>query len=124
MTFKEQYLDRFSAVPRRSIFFAFLVLVFCALVILLIFRPGEQSAAAISLGDPNAWIEHGIDGELLQINSTTGEVTSRIEVAEPGESFVAAPRSDGAVVLNTSTTVVSVVSGSSLEVLNLSLIHI
>ena len=116
MTFREQYLDRFLAVPRRSALLAFLVVAVSALLILTVFRPGEQSAAAVSLGDPNAWIEHGIDGELLQINSATGEVTSRIEVAEPGESFVAVPSNDGAVVLNTSTTVVSVVSGSTLEV--------
>ena len=88
------------------------------LFLLVVFRPGDQSAAAVDLGDPTAWVEHGIDGELLQISSLTGDITSRVEVAEPGEAFVAFPHGDGAVVLNTSSSQLSLVSGSELVVTN------
>ena len=105
-----------KAIPQGRALGGIFILLVAALLAVLIFRPGAESAAAVDLGDPNAWIEHGIDGELLQINALTGEVTSRIDVAEPGETFVALPVEDGAVVLNTSTSAISLVSGSQLTV--------
>lgn len=109
-------MERVTAISANRAFSAFAVTLLAALLILLVFRPGDESAAAVDLGDPNAWIEHGLDGELLQINALTGEVTTRIEVAQDGDDFVALPHGDGAVVLDTSSNQVSLVSGSQLSV--------
>lgn len=109
-------MEGVMTISARRALRAFAVTVLAALFLLLIFRPGDESAAAIDLGNPVAWVEHGIDGELLQINGRTGEIVSRIEVAEDGDEFVALPHADGAVVLNTTRGVVSLVSGSELAV--------
>ena len=87
-----------------------------AIALFIVFRPGDQASAGVDLGDPNAWVEHGIDGELLQVNGLTGEVTARIEVAEPGQRFTAVPHGGGAVLFNETTSSISVVSGSLLRV--------
>lgn len=109
-------MERVTALPASRVFGAFALMVFAALAFLLIFRPGDETAAAIDLGNPVAWVEHGIDGELLQINGLTGEIASRIDVAEDGDDFVAVPHGDGAVVLNTTSGVVSLVNGAELVV--------
>ncbi len=109
-------MARVMALPTGRAFVAFAVTALAALFLLVIFRPGDESAAAITLDNPTAWIEHGIDGELLQINGVTGEISSRIEVAGDGDDFVAMPHADGAVVLNTSRNTISMVNGSSLTV--------
>ena len=109
-------VEQVKRISRGRSLSAFFFLVVVGFLALIVFRPGAEPAAAVTLGDPNAWVEHGIDGELLHINSLTGEVNSRIEVADPGDAFVAYPHGDGAVVLNTTSSVVSLVSGSQLEV--------
>ncbi len=101
---------------QRRLFFAAAAAVGIVMVALIIFRPGEQASAGVELNDPNAWIEHGRDGQLLQINGVTGEVTARVEVSEPGDVIRAVPHGDGAVVLNQTSGTVSLVNGSSLDV--------
>ncbi len=110
-----EIVRRLTSIPQGRGLAAFFLLL-GALLLLAIFRPGDQSAAAVTLGDPTAWVEHGMDGELLQISALTGDIMSRIEVADPGEAFAAFPHGDGAVVLNTSSSVLSLVDGSTLEV--------
>ena len=100
----------------RRAFAAIGLLLIAALVAFILFRPGEQDSAGVELGDPHAWVEHGIGGELLQINASTGEVTARIEVSEPGEQILAVPHGDGAVVLNDNNNSISLISGTLLAV--------
>ena len=57
-------------------FFAVAFAVACVLAALLVFRPGQQASAGVDLSDPTAWIEHGLEGELLQVNGATGEVVA------------------------------------------------
>jgi len=102
--------------PKQRAFGVIVAAFVAALAIFIMFRPGSQASAGVDLGDPKAWVEHGIDGELLQVNGLTGEVTARIEVAEPGERFTAVPHGDGAVLFNESTSSLSLVSGSLLRV--------
>lgn len=90
--------------------------IFSAIVLLVVFQPGQQSAAGVELGDTNVWVEHGIDGELLGVNSATGEVTTRISISEPGTDFIAHPHGDGVVVLDPTGNLVSLVSASRLSV--------
>ena len=111
-------MERLTILPVRRALAVFFFMLVAALLLAVIFRPGDQTAAAVTLGDPTAWIEHGIDGELLQINARTGEVTTRIDVAESGDDFVAVPHADGAVVFNNTTGVLSLVDGAELEVVN------
>lgn len=101
---------------KRQALVVILAMFVVALGVFVVFRPGDQASAGVDLGDPHAWIEHGLDGELLQINATTGEVTARIEVAQPGQQFSAVPHGDGAVVLNTDANSISLVSGQLLSV--------
>jgi len=101
---------------QRRLFFAASAVVGVAIIALIIFRPGEQASAGVDLNDPHAWIEHGLDGQLLQINGATGEVTARIAVSEPGDMIRAVPHGDGAVVLNQTNGTLSLVNGSSLDV--------
>lgn len=89
-----------------------------AIVALVVFQPGQQSAAAVDLGDSVIWVEHALDGELLGVNAVTGEITTRIPVSEPGVDFTAHAHGDGAVILDPSTNVVSIVSGTRLEVVD------
>ncbi len=102
--------------PKRRALAAILAVFVVALGLFVVFRPGDQASAGVDLGDPHAWVEHGLDGELLQINAVTGEVTARIDVAEPGENFNAVAHADGAVVLNNSTNSIALVSGQLLSV--------
>jgi len=83
---------------------------------LLMFRPGEQASAGVALANPTAWIEHGIDGEILQINGATGEVTARIDISEPGDFIRATSHGDGAVVLNQTAGTISLIDSSTLQV--------
>ena len=62
-------MERLTTIPVARAVAAFAIVLVGALLLAVIFRPGERFAAAVNLGDPTAWIEHGIDGELLQINS-------------------------------------------------------
>ncbi len=101
---------------KRQALVVILAMFVVALGLFVVFRPGDQASAGVDLGDPHAWIEHGLDGELLQINATTGEVTARIDVAQPGQEFSAVPHGDGAVVLNTDANSISLVSGQLLSV--------
>ncbi len=102
--------------PKQRALMVIAAVFVAALALFIVFRPGDQASAGVDLGDPTAWIEHGIDGELLQVNGLTGEVTARIDVAEPGESFTAVPHGDGAVLFNENTSSISLVSGSLLRV--------
>lgn len=102
--------------PRGRALAVIVAAIVVAIGVFVVFRPGDQASAGVDLGDPHAWVEHGIDGELLQINSLTGEVTARIDVAKPGESFSAVPHADGAVVLNSDANSISLVSGQLLSV--------
>lgn len=103
--------------PRRGAFVTALA-VLSAIFVVVVFQPGQQSAAGIELGDANVWVEHGLDGQLLGVNAETGEVTTRIAVSEPGVDFVAHPYGDGALVFDPSSDVLSVVSGSQLAVVD------
>ncbi len=109
-------VEQLTAINRKRAFGAFAVLVIAPVLLLLVFRPGEEAAAAVTLDDPSVWVEHGLDGQLLRINGRTGEVTTRVDVATPGVDFVAHPHGDGAVVVDASTDLVSFVSGSNLAV--------
>lgn len=102
-------------IQRRSLL-AVAFAVVCALAALLVFRPGQQASAGVTLSDPTAWIEHGLEGELLQVNGATGEVVARIDVAEPGEKLRAVVHGSGAAVLNQTTGTVSLVNATSLSV--------
>ena len=82
----------------------------------LIFRPGSQASAGVNFANPEAWIEHGLEGELLKINGSTGEVTTRIEVAANGADLGVAPRGNGAAVIDRAE--------GQLTIIDLSLIHI
>jgi PKD repeat protein len=109
-------MDLVMGLPKQRAF-VLLGALFCAVLFLfLVFRPGDQDSAGIDLGDPSAWVEHGLDGELLQINALTGEITARVEVAAPGDDFTAVPHGYGAVLLNQTNQSVSLVSGSLLTV--------
>jgi len=109
-------VETMMVVTKRRALAAASALLIVLVGLFLVFRPGDQASAGVDLGDPHAWVEHGLDGELLQINATTGDVTARVEVAEPGQSFTAVQHGDGAVVLNTDTNSVSLVSGRLLAV--------
>lgn len=109
-------MEEILGLAKRRALPLILAIFFFALAVFVVFRPGDQASAGVDLGDPHAWIEHGIDGELLQINSVTGEVTARIAVAEPGQRFHAVPHADGAAVVNTDASSVSLVSGRLLSV--------
>lgn len=111
-----EWMGRMTERMQRRLLFAAAAAVGIAMVALIVFRPGEQASAGVDLNDPNAWIEHGLDGQLLQINGVTGEVTARIEVSEPGDMIRAVPHGYGAVVLNQTSGAVSLVNGSSLDV--------
>ena len=102
--------------PKQRALAAIIAVFIAVLALFVVFRPGDQASAGIDLADPNAWIEHGLDGELLRISASSGEVTARIEVASPGDRFTAVPHGDGAAVLNYDTSSVSLVSGSLLRV--------
>lgn len=102
--------------PKQRAFLVMAAIFVAVLALFVVFRPGDQASAGVDLGDPNAWVEHGIDGELLQVNGLTGEVTARIDVAAPGELFTAVPHGDGAVLFNADTSSISLVSGSLLRV--------
>jgi PKD repeat protein len=75
-----------------------------ALVLLIVvFRPGDRGSAGTDLADPFGWIEHGLEGELLQVNNATGEIIERVAVGEPGDTFSAVAHGDGALVWNESS---------------------
>lgn len=101
---------------RQQIVFSLVGAVVLVVGMLLVFRPGEQASAGVALADPTAWIEHGIDGELLQVNGATGEVTARVDISEPGDSIRADSHGDGAVVLNQTAGTVSLVDATTLDV--------
>lgn len=103
---------------RRRVALSAAVVVAFLLIVVIIFRPGEQASAGVDLNDPSAWIEHGIDGELLQINGVTGEVTARITLAESGDRFDSVIHGGGVAVLNHTTGTVSFVDGSRFEVIS------
>lgn len=88
----------------------------CVLAALLVFRPGQQASAGVDLSDPTAWIEHGLEGELLQVNGATGEVVARIDVAEPGDQLRAVLHGSGVAVLNQTAGTVSLIDATSLSV--------
>jgi PKD repeat protein len=67
---------------------------------ILIFRPGDRGSIGTDLADPFGWIEHGLEGELLQVNNATGEIIQRLAVGEPGDDFSAVAHGDGALVWN------------------------
>ncbi len=92
------------------------VVIIAALV--LVFRLGNQASAGVSLDDPVIWVEHGLRGELLQVNGATQEITARVAVGEPGDDLVAIPRDRDAVFLNRTTGEVGVVGAVSLRVDN------
>ena len=100
---------------QRRLFFAASAVVGVAIIALIIFRPGEQASAGVDLNDPHAWMEHGLDGQLLQINGATGEVTARIAVSEPGDMIRAVPHGDGAVVLNQTNGTLSQIGAELIE---------
>ena len=102
--------------PKQRALIAIGVVFLATLALFIVFRPGDQASAGVDLGDPNAWIEHALDGELLQVNGSTGEIIARIEVAEPGQTFTAVPHGDGAVLFNEDASSISIVSGSLLRV--------
>ncbi len=102
-------------IQRRSLL-AVAFAVVAVLAMLLVFRPGQQASAGVALSDPTAWLEHGLEGELLQVNGATGEVVARIDVAEPGEQLRAVVHGTGAAVLNQTTGTVSLVDATSLSV--------
>lgn len=83
-----------------------------------VFRLGNQASAGVALNDPVVWIEHGLRGELLQVNGATREITARVTVGEPGDDIVAIPRNRDAVYLNRTSGEVGVVGAVSLEVDN------
>lgn len=101
---------------QRQRVFAVLGAVAFIIAALLVFRPGDRASAGVELADPSAWIEHGLDGELLQINGVTGEVTARVAVAEPGQQIRAVPHGAGAAVLNQTLNTLSLVDASKLAV--------
>ena len=80
----------------------------------LIFRPGDQASAGVAFADPEAWIEHGLEGELLKVNGSTGEVTTRIEVAEAGDDLAVAPHGSGAALLNRTAGQLLLIDGQRL----------
>lgn len=88
----------------------------CVLAALLVFRPGERASAGVDLSDPTAWIEHGLGGEVLQVNGATGEIMARVGVAEAGEQIMVKRHGTGLAVLNQSTAQLSVVDASQFEV--------
>lgn len=106
-------MSRFK--QRRSLLIA-AIAVASLLAVLVVFRPGEQASAGVDLSNPMAWIEHGLEGELLQVNGSTGEVVARIELAEPNEQLRAVVHGAGAAVLNQTTGTLSMVDATSLEV--------
>ncbi len=69
-------------------------------IAILVFRPGDRGSAGTDLADPFGWIEHGLEGELLQVNNATGEIIQRLTVGEAGDDFSAMSHGDGAVVWN------------------------
>jgi len=79
---------------------AVVIAALCILAALLVFRPGERASAGVDLADPNGWIEHGLAGEVLQVNGATGEIMSRVEVAEGGDQIRVVSHANGAAVLN------------------------
>ena len=95
------------------------VLVFtvaAALMVLVVFRPGEQASAGIDLSDPTAWIEHGLEGQLLQVNGSTGEVVARIDIAEDNSRLRATVHGSGVAVLNQTASTLSIVDATSLNI--------
>ena len=84
-------------------------------VAVVVFRPGDQASAGVNLADPTAWIEHGLDGELLQINSVTSEVVARLGIAEVGVEIEAVRHGDGAVVVDPVEGLVTLIDGSQLD---------
>ena len=81
----------------------------------LIFRPGSQASAGVNFANPEAWIEHGLEGELLKINGSTGEVTTRIEVAANGADLGVAPRGNGAAVIDRAEGQLTIIDGQRLD---------
>ncbi len=106
---------RWSEEIRPRLLAAAVVVAALAAAAFLIFRPGDQASAGVDLSDPHAWIEHGLDGEVLQINATTGEITARLEVGEAGAALSVAPHGGGAVVLNNTTGLLTLISGQQLQ---------
>ncbi len=88
-----------QARTQRIIGIVVAVLVALAITI-LVFRPGDRGSAGTDLADPFGWIEHGLEGELLQVNNATGEIIQRLTVGEAGDDFSAMAHGDGAVVWN------------------------
>ena len=60
-------MERLTILPVRRALAVFFFMLVAALLLAVIFRPGDQTAAAVTLGDPTAWIEHGIDLSLIHI---------------------------------------------------------
>ena len=89
-----------------------------AAVALFVFRPGDQASAGVDLADPHAWIEHGLEGELIQVNAASGEVTARLDVADAGNAMSVAAHGDGAAVLDHDTGQLTLVSGSGLDIVS------
>ena len=89
------------------------VVVLAALVAtaLVIFRPGDEDSTGVAFADPEAWIEHGLEGELLKVNGSTGEVTTRIEVADPGADLAVAPHGSGAALINRTDGQLTLIEG-------------
>ena len=85
-------------------------------IVALVFNPGREASAGIALDNPHRWLEHDLQGEILQVSSATGEVTARIEVGDPGDDLAVARHGTGAAVLNRETGMLSLVDGQRLAV--------
>ncbi|MGI9605871.1 MAG: PKD domain-containing protein [Acidimicrobiales bacterium] len=99
--------DRWGAVA--------VVAAICVALAVIVFRLGDQASAAIEFSDPNVWVEHGLDGDVIQINGSSGEVIARVTVAEPGDDILALPHGTGAVVLNRTRANLRFVDASALR---------
>ncbi|MGI9607752.1 MAG: PKD domain-containing protein [Acidimicrobiales bacterium] len=107
--------------PRLAI--AGVIGVLALAVLIVVFRLGNQASAGVTLNDPVVWIEHGSQGEVLQVNGSTREITARVRVGERGDSIVAIPRGRDAVFLNRTTGEIGVIGAVSLEVDNVEVLE-
>ena len=82
----------------------------------LVFRLGDQASADVQLDDSTVWVEHGLAGEILQINGTNGEIVSRVAVSDPGDEIETVPVAAGTVVLNRTAETARLVDPSTLRV--------
>ena len=101
--------------PRVRTGIAIVVVVMLLGALVAVFRPGDQASAEIAFANPEAWVEHGLEGELLKVNAFTGEITARVDVAENGAELTVAPHGSGAALMNRSEGRLTLIDGQRLN---------